>query len=180
MFYEKTLSSTRIFEGKVFSVRKDTVELENGTLAFREVIEHSGGVGILAVGAEGHIFLVRQFRYGVGRESLEIPAGKLEPGENPFACAQRELEEETGYVAGHWDSLGTMDSTPAYDSEVIHLYLARDLRPTSQRLDAGEFLSVEPFSMDKLLELCLNGGLTDAKTLVAVLKYQTMRAGGQI
>jgi len=168
---EKQVSSNTVYSGKIINVRNDTVELANGKLANREVVEHSGGVGVLAIDEHDNVLMVRQFRYGIGRESLEIPAGKLEPGEAPMVCGMRELEEETGYIAGSFEPFGSLDPTPAYVSEVIHLFLARDLKLSAQKLDEDEFLSVEEIPLTTAIELCLNGGITDAKTVIAVLKY---------
>jgi ADP-ribose pyrophosphatase len=180
MFEEKPLSSERIYEGRVVNLRRDRVELADGSTATREVVEHSGGVAVLALDEADNVFMVRQFRYGIGRETLEIPAGKRERGEDPRLCGLRELEEETGHVAGRFKAFGSVDPTPAYDSEVIHLFLAEDLRPTAQRLDPGEFLSVERIPFAEVVALCLSGDITDAKTLAAVLKLYAMRQGTQV
>jgi ADP-ribose pyrophosphatase len=177
IFHEKPISTEMMYEGKILNVRRDMVELENGRIATREVIEHTGGVGILALDAEDRVLMVRQYRYGIGRESLEIPAGKRERGEDPRLCGIRELEEETGYIAGKFKAFGSVDPTPAYDSEVIHLFLAEDLQPTAQRLDPDEFLSVERIPFAEVVALCLNGGITDAKTLAAVMKLHAVRRG---
>lgn len=174
IFYEKIISSERIFEGKVINLRRDTVELENGYRAEREIIEHTGGVGILAINEKGCVLMVRQYRCGVGRMSLEIPAGKLNPGEKPEECGRRELEEETGCIPELFTPLGTLDPTPAYDSEVIHLFLAERLIPTAQKLDPGEFLTVEDIPLEKAVDMCMTGEITDAKTQIALLKYSHM------
>lgn len=171
---EKQISSERLYEGKILALRRDIVELENGNSAVREVVEHSGGVGILALDDESNVLMVRQFRYGIGRGSLEIPAGKREYDEDPATCGIRELEEETGYVADEFLPFGFIDPTPAYCSEVIYLYHAKGLHPTKQRLDPDEFLSIERIPFEEAVRLCLNGGITDAKTVVAVLKLYAM------
>lgn len=171
---EQFIATQRIYDGKIINVRKDTVTLQNGATASREVVEHSGGVGVLAIDDQDNVLMVRQYRYAIGRDSLEIPAGKREYGEDPAECGIRELEEETGYAAREFLPFGSLDPTPAYVTEVIHLFLARDLVPTKQNLDPDEFLSVEPVPFDKALELCLSGEITDAKTLVAVLKYKAL------
>jgi len=174
-FFEKTISSERIYDGKIINLRKDLVELENGNNASREIVEHSGGVGILAVDSDGQILMVRQYRCGVGRMSLEIPAGKLNLGENPEECGRRELEEETGFIPGYFEAMGFIDPSPAYLSEKIYIYLAGDLISAKQSLDPDEFLSVEKLSIDRAVEMCMTGEITDAKTLVAVLKYKNMK-----
>jgi len=171
---EKVLSSEFIYKGKIVNLRIDDVEIQNGRRVKREVVEHSGGVGVLAFDRDGNVLMVRQFRHGIGRESLEIPAGKLEPGEDPALCGIRELEEETGYRAASVEPLGTLDPTPAYDSEVIHLFLAGELTYAGQNLDENEVLSVERVPLERAVGLCLNGGVTDAKTVIAILKYAAM------
>lgn len=119
--------------------------------------------------------MVRQFRYPYGQILQELPAGKLEPGESPLTCGRRELEEETGFQAGSWESLGFFYPSPGYLDEVIHLYLAKDLRPTRQCLDEDEFLSVESVPFSEAICRCLSGEFSDGKTLVALLKYQLFR-----
>ncbi|MGX8698746.1 MAG: NUDIX domain-containing protein [bacterium] len=168
--YEKKLSEERIFDGFIFRVHRDTVELADGRVSFREIVDHHGGVSILALDEKGMVPLVRQFRYAYGKEILEIPAGKLEAGEEPLDCALRELSEETGYSAGHIESLGTLYPTPGYCSEIIHLYFATDLRPGKAHLDEGEFLNVEKLPFETLCERCLSGEIHDAKTVVAALR----------
>lgn len=160
---EKTIDSTRIFEGKVVRLRRDTVELENGKQTFREVIDHPGGVSILAMDEEGKIFFVRQFRYPFGKMLLELPAGKLEPGEDPAQSGRRELREETGCTAGRFESMGSLIPTCAYDTEVIHLFFASDLTRGEQDLDENEFLSVERYTLDEALQMVLSGEIVDAK-----------------
>ncbi len=169
-FFEKTLSSDEIFRGVIMSVHRDKVELQNGRTSFREVVEHSGGVGVLALLEDGTVPMVRQFRYPFGREVLEIPAGKLEPGEDPLSCARRELSEETGFEAASFTSLGRLFPSPGYCHEILYTYLARDLRHGDAHLDPGEFLSVEYFPLSELVAMAMRGELEDAKTVMAVLK----------
>ena len=177
---EKTIDSTRIFEGKVVRLRRDTVELENGKQTFREVIDHPGGVSILAMDEEGKIFVVRQFRYPFGRMLLELPAGKLEPGEDPADSGRRELREETGCSAGRFVPMGKLIPTCAYDTEVIHLFFASELTRGEQDLDENEFLSVERYTLDEALQMVLDGEIIDAKTQIGLLKYQALRKAGRI
>ena len=177
---EKTIDSTRIFEGKVVRLRRDTVELENGKQTFREVIDHPGGVSILAMDEEGKIFFVRQFRYPLGRMLLELPAGKLEPGEDPADSGRRELREETGCSAGRFVPMGKLIPTCAYDTEVIHLFFASELTRGEQDLDENEFLSVERYTLDEALQMVLDGEIIDAKTQIGLLKYQALRNAGRI
>jgi ADP-ribose pyrophosphatase len=167
---EKQVSSKQIFKGKIITVRHDEVELVDGKRAWREVVHHNGGVAVLALDDDKNVLFVRQYRYPYGEVLLELPAGKLEPGENPLSAGLRELEEETGHVAGQYESLGQCYPTVGYCDEVLHLYLARGLTKTAQNLDEDEFLSVEKIPFDKAVELCLDGTIKDAKTVVAVLK----------
>ena len=171
-FYEKTLKSDIIYEGRIMRVRSDTVELQDGSTAYREVVDHTGGVGVLAVTPEGAVPMVRQFRYPFMAETLEIPAGKLERGEEPIACAARELSEETGYTAGRLISLGTLLPSPGYCAEMLHIFLALDLTPGKAHLDEEEFLNVEHYPLKKLHEMTMSGELVDAKTVLAVLKAE--------
>jgi len=177
MHNEKLLSSETLYEGKIINLKKCTVELENGSTAIREIVEHRGGVSVLALDDRDQVLFVRQFRFPYGQVLLELPAGKLEQGEDPAACGLRELEEETGYTCGELCSLGQVYPTPGYVTEVLHLYLAKDLVRSRQRLDEDEFLTVEKIPFQKALELCVNGGIKDGKTAVSILKYAVMRAG---
>ncbi|MCI9405925.1 MAG: NUDIX hydrolase [Oscillospiraceae bacterium] len=177
---EKTLDSTRIFEGVVVHLRRDTVELEDGSRTIREVIDHPGGVSILAMDADENILFVRQFRYPFGRTLLELPAGKLEPGESPADSGRRELKEETGCTAGRFEPMGRLIPTCAYDTEVIHLFFASDLTEGTQSLDENEFLSVERHPLDEALQMILDGEIIDAKTQIGLLKYKALRDAGRL
>ena len=134
---EKTLESQYIYKGKIINVRKDKVLLPDGKTTSREVVEHRGGVCVVPVDENGNVTLVRQYRYPIGREVLEIPAGKREEGEDPFETARRELSEETGLEAGRYDFLGEFLATPGYCAEKFYIYLARDLTRHAQHLDEG-------------------------------------------
>lgn len=177
-FTEQTVSSRQLFQGRVFRVELDEITLPNGKPAQREVIRHNGGVGVLAIDGEGQVLLVRQFRYPYGQVLLEIPAGKLEVGEDPAACGLRELEEETGYIAGDYRFLARVYPSPGYVDEVLHLYLAQDLTSTQQNLDEDEFLAVERMPLADAIALCMDSTITDAKTLVALLKYKAVLDSG--
>lgn len=170
--FEKTLSSKPIYDGRVVKLRLDTVELENGSTALREVVHHSGGVAVLALDDDNNVMMVRQFRYPYAELLLEIPAGKLEPGEDPAACGRRELEEEAGCIAGDYRFLAKAYPTPGYTDEVLHIYIAKDLTFTRQHLDNDEFLTLLRLPYKKALEMCLNGEIKDAKTMIAILMYQ--------
>ena len=167
---EKTLSSEKIYDGAIIHVRRDRVLLPNGPTSTREIVEHPGGVGILALEADGTVLLVRQYRYAFGRTLLEIPAGKREPGEEPFVTARRELREETGAIAESWTPLGSLIASPGCYDEVLHLYLARGLTFGDTHPDEDEFLSVRRIPFQELVQRCLSGEIQDGKTVTAVLK----------
>lgn len=171
---EKRISGETVFDGKIMHVRRDIVELSDGSEAFREVVDHSGGVCVLALDDENRVLTVRQFRYPFERVLQEIPAGKLERGEDPDAAAARELREETGAVAGRMERLGEIYPTPAYCGEIIRMYLARDLVFGENDLDEGEFLDVERVPFDELVQKVLEGEIRDAKTVAAVLKAKVL------
>ena len=174
---EKTIDSTRIFEGKVVRLRRDTVELENGKQIFREVIDHPGGVSILAMDEEGKIFFVRQFRYPYQEVIPEIPAGKLTPGEDPLECGKRELQEETGAAAARYEFLGKLYPSPGYCGEIIYMYMATGLTYGEMNPDEDEFLEVERIPLEKAAAMVLDGTITDAKTQAAVLKVYIKAKG---
>ncbi len=169
-FVEKKLTEQTVYEGKIFTVRHATVELPNGSESTRDSIEHHGGAGILPLDSEGNIYLVRQYRFGIGRELLEIPAGKLEPGEDPLETAKRELTEEVGFMPQRITPLGQMELSPAYLSEITYLYLAEDLTPCKADLDEDEFLEVVKMPFEEALRQVLDSTITDGKTQVAILK----------
>ena len=172
--YEKKLDGKEIFRGRILRVEVDQVELENGAVSRREVVRHPGGAAILPVDAEGNATLVRQLRYAFGREILEIPAGKLEPGEDPKTAAVRELEEECGLVAGEITDLGCIYPSVGYDDEVIYLFLARELSTTVARPDDGEFVTLEQYPLEELTGMAERGEIRDAKTVTAILKTSRM------
>lgn len=171
---EKTLESNLMFDGKIIKLYKDKAKLENDSVVTREVIKHPGGVCIVPLTENNEVLMVTQFRYPFGKILTEIPAGKLEWGENHFDCGKRELKEETGCTAEKFDYLGCLLPTPAYDTEVIHMYLARGLSQAEQKLDADEFLDVKKVPFDKALEMVMNGEITDAKTQLALLKTKIL------
>lgn len=171
---EKTLTSREVYHGRILRVREDTVRLPNGKTAEREVAEHPGGVGILALDG-GDVLLVRQYRYAFSRVLTEIPAGKREPGEEPFVTAQRELREEIGATAGKWTELGALIASPGCYGEVLYLYMAQELTFGDTHPDEDEFLDVVRMPFDRAVELCMTGELTDAKTVIALLKGKLLR-----
>lgn len=167
---EKTLSSELLFEGKVVKLYKDEVELENGYKTGREWIKHPGGVCIVALDEEENVYFVEQFRYPFHTALMEIPAGKLEFGEDHRECGIRELKEEIGATAESFEYLGCLYPTVAYDTEIIHMYLARGLSFGEQHLDEGEFLNVTKIPLSKAFEMVMNNELKDSKTQLAILK----------
>lgn len=177
--FEKQLSSESKFEGRVITVTCDVVELENGKISTREVVHHHGGAGIVALNDEGEIYLVKQFRYALGKELVEIPAGKLEKGEDPFLAAKRELSEEAGLEAGEYISLGKIIPTCGYCSELIYLYAAKNLVEVPQHLDEDEFVSVFTMPLDEAVEHVLRGDWEDSKTVAAILKVKALRDRGE-
>ncbi len=169
-FGEKQLSSELIYDGRVVKLFKDTVRLVNGNESVREIVRHPGAVAVVPITEDGEIVLVRQFRYPFGEVLTEIPAGKLDPGEEPEAAALRELSEETGAEAESLEYLGAFYSSVAIFDEVIHLYLARGLKFQKQHLDEDEFLDVIKMPFEKAVELVNSGEIRDGKTQTAILK----------
>ena len=168
--FERELERQEIYKGSIFTLTGHRVELEDGGEGRRDVVNHHGGSCVAALDGEGNILLVRQYRFAAGRELLELPAGKLEPGEDPEKAAARELEEETGYTAQRLVKRTELLPTPAYCTERIYLYEGVGLtRRGGQRLDRDEFMDVVPVPLKKALEMVLAGDLPDAKTQVGVL-----------
>lgn len=168
-FEETTLKSEKIFDGKVIKVFKDKIVTANGYKSSREVVKHNGGVVILAI-KENSVLFVKQFRYPMKEVLLELPAGKLEAGEDTFEAAKRELEEETGYCANKWTNLGYVYTSPGYSDEKLYLYKAEDLEYTSCHPDEGEILQTLEIKYSDALKMILNGEIKDAKTLCAFLR----------
>ncbi len=168
-FEEKTLNSKRIFDGKILKLRHDEVVLPDGKHAMREVIDHNGGACIVAE-RDGKILLVKQFRYPYKEEILEVPAGKMDVGEDPKATAIRELEEEGGIRAEGAELLFEIYPSPGYTSEKVYVYKAYGLKDTALRLDEDEFLSGEWYDKATVKKMIDNGEIKDAKTLIALLR----------
>ena len=171
-FTEKPIEKTTVFTGKIINVRVDRVQLCNGSIHTREVAEHSGGVCIAAVDDEKNVLMVTQYRYPVEMQLLELPAGKLEKGEQPLEAAVRELSEETGYTAGKIVPLGEFYPTPGFCNEKLYLYLATDLTPGQSHPDEDEFLTVSRIKLDTLVDMIMNNEIIDGKTIAGVLKAQ--------
>ena len=172
---EKKISSQTLFEGKIIKVTLDQAELPNGKLAAREVVYHPGGVAVLALGEDGMVPLVRQFRYPIQELLLELPAGKLDmEAEEQLDAAKRELSEEVGLEADEWTYLGHTLASPGFCDERLHMFLARNLKNSGQHLDEDEFLNVEWMHFDELVRQAMDGTLTDAKTVTTALKVKVL------
>ena len=169
-YVEKTLKRNYIYKGKVINLRCDDAELFNGEPCKREIIEHSGGACVLCED-NGKILFVKQYRYAYGESLLEIPAGKLNDGEEPCQTALRELAEETGIKAGGMEFLQVLYPTPGYTNEKIYLYRAKGIEKTKQNLDDGEFLDVVWITEEKVQKMLNAGEIRDAKTVVALQRY---------
>ena len=168
--YEKKLTSKQIFDGKVVKLFVDTVELPDGSEAIREIVRHPGAVCVIPVTKDMDVVTVKQYRYAFEQIMLEIPAGKLEPGENPLEAVKRELEEESGVVAKKIEYLGEIFTTVAIFDEKIHLYLATELEFKNAHPDEDEFLEVETIPLSELYNMVMDGDIKDAKTQIAILK----------
>lgn len=174
---ESLLSTDEVYAGNFLKVRRDTVTMPDGRTATREFIRHPGAVMVVPLLDDGQLLLERQYRYPMGRVMLEFPAGKLDAGESPLACGQRELTEETGYRAREWAYAGVLHNAIAYSDEGIHIYFARGLTPGPRHLDDGEFLDLVTYSPEALDALARDGSLTDAKTLIGLLWFQRWQQG---
>lgn len=168
---EKTISTSVIFDGVLLRVLKDEVLLENGVTSTREYVLHPGAVAVVPITDDSKIVFVEQYRYPIKQKLIEIPAGKFDkPGEDPLECAQRELEEETGYKAEEFTYLGYIHTTPGFSNEVIHLYLAQKLYKGTMNPDEDEILKVHIEDFDKAVEKCISGEITDVKTIVGIMR----------
>ena len=167
---EKTLASELMFDGRLLKLYRDEVGLADGGRSVREVVHHPGGAAVAALDGDGNVYLERQFRYPYRKVVTEIPAGKLEEGEDPFDAVRRELKEEIGAEAGRWDALGYIMPSVGYTDELIWLYLARDLTFGETHWDRDEYL--EPFKLPfaEALEQAADGRINDAKTVAALFR----------
>lgn len=171
---ETMLSRKEQYAGPLFTIYSDTVRLPNGDTAGREVVDHCDGVAVLPLDENNNVLTVTQYRYCFGRTLLEIPAGKLDKGETPEEGALRELKEETGAVPGEFRSLGQIIPACGCYTEILHLYLARDLQMGNQHLDPDEFLNVDRIPFEEMYARCVNGDIEDAKTVVAVFRAKAL------
>lgn len=167
-YEEKTLDSKPIFQGRIIKVKVDQVSLPNGRTSTREIVEHSPAVAIVALDETDQIIMVRQYRKPVEQMMLEIPAGIMEAGETPLASAQRELAEETGYSADHWQGLGSFYTAPGFTDERIHLYLATGLHSGVTRPDEDEFIEYTRFPLKQAQEMIAAGEIIDAKSIIGI------------
>ncbi|AJE53496.1 MULTISPECIES: NUDIX domain-containing protein [Paenibacillus] len=174
---EKTVSTQPIFEGKVITVQVDTVELPDGSTGKREIVKHPGAVAVLAL-HEGKMLVVDQYRQAMGRCEVEIPAGKLERGEDPLEAAGRELREETGYTAKSLKLLHSFYTSPGFADEIIHLYVAEDLERGEMEPDEDEFLELFEVTLEEAHTLIREGRISDAKTILAVYAWQLRQQTG--
>ena len=178
---ETCTASQEVYRGHFLHAFRDTVRLPDGSVSVREYVKHPGAVMVIPLlqDAQGQwrVVLERQYRYPIGQVMVEFPAGKLDPGESVFSCARRELLEETGYTATEWSRAGQMHPVIAYSTEFIDIWFARGLTQGAQQLDAGEFLEVFTASPQELLQWCLQGRVTDAKTLAGALWLQNTLSG---
>jgi ADP-ribose pyrophosphatase len=178
---EQALSSETVFQGSFLHAVRDHVQLPDGAQATREYFVHPGAVMVIPLLEDGHggfrIVLERQYRHPVGRVMVEFPAGKLDAGEATQSCAQRELQEETGYTAREWAHAGVMHPVIAYSTEFIDIWFARGLQLGERHLDPGEFLEVFTATPQELLQWCQHGQVTDAKTLAGALWLQNVLQG---
>ena len=163
------LKSEIIYNGKVFNTKVDQIEYNSGNKSVREVAEHPGGAVIVPVTSEGKIIMVTQHRYPVDKTLLELPAGKLDKNENPFHCAARELEEETGYKSDNIKEIGTIFTSPGYSTEKLWIYLAKDLKPGNHNREEGEFgMKVFEYTLKEINEKIYNGEIIDGKTICGI------------
>ena len=163
----KVEETEKTYKGRAFDVRWDRVRLPDGRTTKLDVVEHADAVTILPVDSQGKVWFVRQYRHPAGLELLELPAGTLEPGEDPKDCALREIQEEIGMGAGSIRKIGEFFLSPGYSTEFMYIYLAEDLYPSTLPQDADEFIQVEKYSLEEVWELARRGQIQDSKTLAA-------------
>lgn len=171
---EKILESEYVFKGRVVNVRLDKVLLQNQNISSREIVEHTGGVCIMPIDSEGNVIFVRQYRSPFEKVIEELPAGKLEKGEEPLSCCIRELKEETGCTARKIYNLGEIYPSVGYTQEVLYLFAATDLEFGEKHLDENEFLQSYKIPLIKAFSMAVNGDLKDAKTVTAIMRYQML------
>jgi len=172
--YEETISSEKIYSGKIIDLRKDVVRLENGAEATREVVEHNGAVCVVAVDENNMVYMVKQYRYPFKQVLLEVPAGKIDAGETPLEAAKRELEEEVGMRASEFIAMGEFYPSVAFLNEIIYMYIAKGLTPSMQNLDEDEFLKIEKLALGDVCDRIMSGEVKDGKTIASILKASNL------
>ena len=177
---EKKLRHVNTYKGIIVDVETDIVQLQNGAVTLREVVRHPGGACVVAVDADGLTATVRQYRYPFGERLLELPAGKLEYGEEPLSAAKRELSEETGLEAERWIELGSLYTSPGFSTEKLYIYLALGLRQGAAHPDPNEFLDVERLPLEELVSRVERGEIHDAKTVVGILRAERYLRNGSV
>jgi ADP-ribose pyrophosphatase len=176
-YYEETINTKQIYKGNVINIESLTVKLPDGRTATRDKVLHPGASVVIPLSAENEIFMVRQFRKAIEMVTLELPAGKLDKGEDPKDCAFRELKEETGLVAEKLEHVISIHSTPGFCDEVLHLFLATGLTEGQAETEDDEFITTEKIHVDKLVKMIHSGEITDAKTIIGVLLADRMVRG---
>ena len=174
-YEEKTLSSERIYEGAIINLRRDQVTVQNGT-SYREIVEHNGGAVLAAITPEGRMVMVRQFRKPAERVMLEVPAGKIDAGEEAVQAAVRELKEETGYTAGKVKHLASFYPSVGYSEEVLHLYLCTELTAGDTCFDENEAIDIVEMDLEELYRMALKGEIQDAKSMIAIFMVKSLYA----
>jgi ADP-ribose pyrophosphatase len=168
-----------VHRGRVFDLYADRLATPGGATVRMEVVRHPGAAAIVAVDDDGCVLLLHQYRYALDRRIWEIPAGTMEPGESPMACARRELSEEAGVAAGRWEALGELTPLPGYSDEILHLFRAGGLAPTPRRLDEDEFADVHRFPLDRALHMVRTGEITDGKTVAGLFLLRERIGDGE-
>ncbi len=177
---EKVIKSKKVFQGNILNVRVDEVELPDQSTSKREVVEHPGGVTIIPLLPDKKIMMVKQYRIATEEIILELPAGKIDSNESPEKAARRELKEETGYYGGQFKHLFDFYTTPGYSSELLHLYLAKNINQGKRELDKGEFLYNEKISLGEIPELIFSGQVKDSKTIIGLLAMKELLDSPQV
>ncbi len=173
-YKEKTISTKQIYQGNIISVECQTVELPDGREAPRDIVRHPGASVVIPLSDDGQLYMVKQYRKPIDSISLEIPAGKLDHGEDPMVCAERELKEETGLKAEHIRHLLSIHSTPGFSNEILHMYLATGLSEGEACADEDEFITSEKIPVDLLVNMVMKGEITDAKSIIGILLAERM------
>lgn len=176
-YEERTVSVKHVYKGNIINVDLVTVTLPNGRTATRDIVRHPGASAIIPLNEKGEIYMVKQYRKPLETVSLEIPAGKLDPGEEPLVCAKRELMEETGLKAGEIIHVASIHSTPGFSDEILHMYAAVGLVEGKSCADIDEFISTEKYKVEDLIKMILSGKITDAKSIIGIFMADKIISG---